>query len=598
MALLIETSAADLLSETGLPTDRGFMGELARRWVRRWLPAPRDDGDIARLLERMLPKPRDVAWLGQVPPALGGRLVAMVSPPVTERDPWLPTCRAAGDAVALIATRVAALGLSPDVRARSPRCSLLESPFYRLPHVCDGLLRATALEDPDAAVRSTRLTDAASESLGVDAECREVVAAVLENLERAGVSVEVVFRLDVIVRSLDRVDALLTLMRPGHPTDQCARATKLLAELLHTRWEDRSMGALVRGNVQLLARKIIERAGHTGEHYITSTRGEYVRMLLSAGGGGVLTAATAGMKYVIAAMKLAPLVDGVLASANYAVSFLVMQLAGFTLATKQPSMTAAALAGTLREDHGKHNLDALVSQIARITRSQLAAAIGNVGLVIPAAYGLDLLFRSNTGRSFLDEKTALYIIESLHPLHSGTVPYAALTGILLWAASVAAGWLENWTVYERLPEVIAEHPMKRFIGARATLWLSRAFARNVSGFGGNVSLGVLLGMVPVIGKFSGLPLDVRHVTLSTGALVLAVVALPQGTLGEPSVHAAMAGIAVIGLLNFGVSFVLALTVALRARDVTRGDRFRLVLAVLKRLFLSPLEFVFPPAGKA
>ncbi len=62
-------------------------------------------------------------------------------------------------------------------------------------------------------------------------------------------------------------------------------------------------------------------------------------------------------------------------------------------------------------------------------------------------------------------------------------------------------------------------------------------------------------------------------------------------------HWAAVGIAVIGVLNFGVSFVLALAVALRARDVNRTDRFRLALAVLKRLFTSPLEFVFPRAGR-
>ena len=46
---------------------------------------------------------------------------------------------------------------------------------------------------------------------------------------------------------------------------------------------------------------------------------------------------------------------------------------------------------------------------------------------------------------------------------------------------------------------------------------------------------------------------------------------------------------------FGVSFVLALAVALRAREV-RTKTLRIVVAVFKQFFSSPLSFVFPPAS--
>ena len=54
------------------------------------------------------------------------------------------------------------------------------------------------------------------------------------------------------------------------------------------------------------------------------------------------------------------------------------------------------------------------------------------------------------------------------------------------------------------------------------------------------------------------------------------------------------GIAVIGLCNFGVSFALALIVALRARDVPRGEAKTLPGAVLRRFARRPLEFFYPP----
>jgi site-specific recombinase len=120
------------------------------------------------------------------------------------------------------------------------------------------------------------------------------------------------------------------------------------------------------------------------------------------------------------------------------------------------------------------------------------------------------------------------------------------------------------------------------------------FAHQVSGFGGNVSAGFLLGMTPAIGKFLGLPLEVRHVTLSTGALTLAACEHGWGVLREPAFHAAVLGIGVIFLMNLTVSFNLALAVALRAREVSWRDRVPMWISVAVTLLRSPAQFFFPP----
>jgi site-specific recombinase len=432
------------------------------------------------------------------------------------------------------------------------------------------------------------------------AECRACVEEVLHKLEHQGVSVDVVYRIEVIQKNLDRIWSLLPLLEPATPEARARAGVRVLARLMRAKIRDRSLRDLVRTNTHLLARKIIERAGETGEHYITATRAQWFKMLVSAGGGGVLTVGTAALKFLTKWQHYPLFVDGMASAINYAGSFLLMQLLGFTLATKQPSMTAAALAGALseasaRDQNDQHSLDAMVVMIARTCRSQLAAAIGNVGLAIPSAIGFDLLWQQRTGEHFLDQASALAVVQSFHPTESGTVFYAALTGVVLWLSSVGAGWLENWATYRRLPEAIADHRIQRVVGGRTTRWLARAFARNVSGFGGNVTLGFLLGMTPVAGKFFGLPLDVRHVTLSTCGLALAGCALP-GT-SDIGFEAAMLGIALIGMLNFGVSFMLALLVALRARDVGWRERVRLARAVLSHLVRRPLDFVFPSRGE-
>jgi site-specific recombinase len=587
-SVLAETSGLQLFACRGLPSDRGLVGETVDRLSRRLLPAPHDERDLGQLVEFMFPKRRDAEWLHALEPATIEALVAVLQ----AHDPTIlrPLRASVAEAIALLAIRTSALGFSDDLRKRSAPAPLADSPFYRLPRHAQDLARS--LDD----TREGVLAGHATACRATAEECRGALDGVLLALEDQGVSVDVVYRVELIVKSLDRMERLLaTLAQEGGAPAHDA-ASKLLARLVEDKLRDRNLVEIARTNLRLLARKIIERAGTTGEHYITVSRAEYRNMLISAGGGGLLTAGTAALKFLIGWAKFAPFVEGALAATNYSGSFIVMQLLGMTLATKQPSMTAAALAGALRKADERRDLAEMSTTIARITRSQLAAAIGNIGMVIPACFGLDFAWQRLYGRHFLDEATAHYVLHSLHPFESGTVFYAALTGVLLWTASVGAGWLENWAVYRRLPEAIAEHRIRRLIGRGIPAWFSRFFARNISGFGGNTTLGVLLGMTPVLGKFFGLPLDVRHVTLSTGALTLGCCALGSHSLTEPAFAYAALGIGIIGVLNFGVSFALAIAVALRAREV-QTNVLRIALATTKQFFRTPLAFFYPPASE-
>ncbi|HEX6766589.1 MAG TPA: hypothetical protein VF103_13945 [Polyangiaceae bacterium] len=580
-----ESIGGGLFGRLGLPTDRGFFSETVDRVSRRFLPEPRDDRDLVQFVGRAFPKRADLALVAATPPELIAALTASLRNGYPGLNPWSGLREHLTNGALLLATRVSALGLSDVIRARSPETRLVDSPFFQLPRHVDGVV--------SDAVGGAPTRQRVDECRAVIESCKAVMKEVVKNLEQYGVSVDVVYRLELIGRSLDRLGMLVHELGPLSELERAEVAKALLVELVGARLRDRQLGDIVRGNLHLLARKIIERAGHTGEHYITSTPGEYVKMLLSAGGGGVLTAGTCALKFVVGNAHFAPFVEGMVSAANYGGSFLLMQLLGFTLATKQPSMTAAALAGTLRESADR-DLSGLVSMIARITRSQLAAAIGNVGLVIPAAYFFNRFYEGRSGHAFLDAKTAEYVLHSLHPTHGLTLFFAALTGVLLWMSSIVAGWLENWAVYRRLPEAIAGHRFGRFVGRRTMELVSRLFLRNIAAIGGNSSLGLFLGMTPVMGKFFGLPLDVRHVTLSTGALTLAICSLGHEAFANPDTFPAMLGIALIGTLNFGVSFVFALAVALRAREVDLSDRLRLVYSVAATFFRSPLQFILPP----
>jgi len=563
--VLSASTGVKLFAETGLPNDRGLVQETSDRLARRFLPRPPEHGQLAELFARIFRHPRDATWLPAIPDDLFARLVALFGEVWRGAHEWMV------DAIALLCTRISALGLTEDMREDDPTTKLRNSPFFRLP-------RATLEELPALLV-----------------QCRLHTDEVLHQLEHHGVSVDVVYCLDVIRLGIERIELLLPLV-DSSGADRLVASRTLLSALAASRVDDRSLRGLLRNNLRLLARKVIERAGHTGEHYVTSSRREWWAMIGSAAGGGVLTAGTVVLKFLTKWGHHAPFVDGMMSAGNYAASFIVMQLCGFTLATKQPSMTAAMLAGSIREAKGPHRLDELVSLIARISRSQFAAACGNVLCVIPAAIAFNYLWKGQYGHDFLDQATAAKTIASFHPIKSGTIPFAALTGVLLWMSSLGAGWLENWTTYRRLPEAIEHHRIGRVIGRKNTARIARFLAHNVSGFGGNASLGFLLGMTPVMGVFFGLPLDVRHVTLSTGSLTLAGIAVgPEGLTTAAYIWASV-GIILIGLLNFGVSFVLALTVAFRARDVSRRERLALWGAVGRRFIRSPFEFFFPPGG--
>jgi site-specific recombinase len=90
--------------------------------------------------------------------------------------------------------------------------------------------------------------------------------------------------------------------------------------------------------------------------------------------------------------------------------------------------------------------------------------------------------------------------------------------------------VENFAAFYRVPEAIAQHPLGNRLGRQRMKKVSDAIEANLSGWTTSVVLGYLLGFVPAMGVFFGIPLDVRHVTLNTGTLVLAAASFGRGWL--------------------------------------------------------------------
>ena len=582
---LDQSGGVPLFAQAGLPNDRGLLQETTDRLFRRLLPTPRDDDDLAAVLPRLFGGRTELGFLEALGPDVFLRLAEALGAGDPTAHVWDKLCGAAGDAIVLLGARIAGLGLGEGIRDRGRLGPVGQSPFFTLPRAADRFL--AHLSDPAPRIEAER-----SLRQAVDG-CRHELSLVLARLETAGVSLDVVYTIEVIEQSLGRLEKLLDVLAAAPGPERVAAAQRLLLVLVRARIADRSLRSLAYSNLHLLARKLVERAGKTGEHYITSTRREYFGMIGRAAGGGVITAVTAALKLQINGFGWPPFITGFASGINYSVSFVLIQLCGFTLATKQPSMTAAALAGALGAG-GRENLPDVVTQTARIVRSQLAAALGNVVTVSATAVGFDQLVRLRTGQAFLPADRALAVLASFHPTHSGTAFYAVVTGVILWAASLVGGWVENFAVCRRLPQAIAEHPAGRWVGRRTLRFASEFFARQISGLGVSVALGMMLGMAPSLGAFFGIPLDVRHVTLSTGQLALALAQGGVAGLARPQALLAIAGIGVTFVLNLGTSFSLALAVAVRAREVPRRDRVRLMAAIARRFLRHPFEFIWPP----
>ena len=580
-----QTDATNLFGDTGIPGVRGFLAEFGDRLSARLVPAPRDDRDPSRALRRLFRTEAEVRRFRERPLDDFHRLVRLFRN-APEPAAWAPVRGAFADGFRLLATRVQAQGLSRKLRARATPVSVADSPFSRIARSSDAFLTAW-LGDGDVA--------SASKAFRRDSgDCRKEMRVIQQHLETAGVSVEIVFGLEVIDRCLTRMALMADVIEAPDGVETSRALHRLLSRLAVFAHQDRSLLHLVRWNLRLLDRKIVDRSGETGEHYIAATRSEYRHIWLAAAGGGALTVFTAAIKMAVHGWHLAPFPESFLFGLNYAVSFLALQAFGFVLATKQPAMTAATLASIIRETKGEDREERIAVVFANLTSSQFAAAISNVCVVGLGATLFEFSFRLLAGRPFLAEEEARQTFETLSPLDSGTVFFAALTGVLLWLGSLAGGWFENWATVHRIPEGLAQHRLGDTLGRERTQRWAASLRHNASGWATNVALGFLLGFAPAVGRFFGVPFDVRHVTLSTGTLALAAASLGERWLFGGWFFRGLAGIGVMFVLNLSVAFSLSLLNAAQAYEMPLSELVGVLRHVGRRALRSPLDFLRPP----
>jgi site-specific recombinase len=578
---------AALFADFGFSPRMNFFGELGQRLRMRLLPRTPQTTDLGELFALLFPHESDAAWLEAIDDATLARLVALVAPALaggSKRVDWREPLL---DGIEFLAAAVRASGFSGPLRQRMSAELLVDAPFRQLARVAEQVNEQVRQGQTRELLQSAHYLRALLDT------CRRCADSVHDHLEEHGVSIDIVFELDQLRTRTWRIESLLICLLSEAPARDVVR---LLAELVRSASERRDIRRLFADHYSLLARRVAERNAETGEHYITRDRTEYRAMLRAAAGGGLVIAGTTFVKFLVMALGLAAFWAGFWAGVNYAASFVLIHLAHWTVATKQPAMTAPALADRLTDVGSDEAVERFVDDVAHMIRSQAAGIFGNLAICAPVVLGVQLAAQATLGRPLVGDRDAEHVLESI-TLLGPTAFYAAFTGVLLFASSLIAGWVENWFVWHRLDSAIAWNP--RFVAvlgsARAQRW-SAWWRANISGLASNISLGLMLGIVPVVGAFFALPIEVRHVTLSTGQLAAAVGGLGFGVMTTSAFWWCVAGIAVTGVLNLTVSFVLAFKVALRSRGIRLADRSRIYRAIRRRLWRRPASFLLPPVG--
>ena len=588
-AIMQSVDITMLLADFGFAQRTSMFSELAERLRNKLLPTNPDTIDASELFMSALNSEFDARWLGALDEDLINRLSHVLTPDEEQTDGATRWQHALADAITYCCGNILATGFAPELRLRMTNEARDAQPFHDLISDAESL-RIEVLHP----LRTSNRLDGTVARLRerLDA-CRQAANSVYTHFEDNGISVGLVFRLRQLRARILRVRELLECLLSPKPA---VAATKLMSRLVSVSRERRSLRALLTANSSLLAAKMAERNAETGSHYITRTPSEYFSMVRKAAGGGLVMAFTTMIKFWLYTLAFSAFWSGFWAGTNYALSFVLVQLLHFTVATKQPAMTAPAMAAKLKNLDRDGGEKEFVDEVTHLVRSQVAAILGNVLIVFPAVLGITLLLAKLAGHSVITEKEALHVIDSLKPWGPSLL-FAAFTGVLLFTSSIFAGWVENWFVLHRLDAAIHYNPrITKAIGAKRAARCARFLRDNLSGLAANISLGFMLGLTPVIAAFFGLGLDVRHVTLSSGQMAAAASALGPEVIHMSAFWWSIGTLPFIGALNVLVSFYLAFRLALRAQNVTGVERSRLYVALRHRLFHSPLSF-FAPSRK-
>lgn len=585
-------------TDSGILPGTGFFSEWWRILGNRLLPEVPDERRMKDCLHLIFSDRNDWRWLETVPAELSHRFWEILAPPESFREMDRRGVQEQMlDALLLLAHRVSGLGLEGELMRASPNLDD-DSPRFVA-------LSAEALEF----VRGFRAGldgdesrfDKGDQLLVIVDQCQDTLNRIRKRALTIGTSLHLSYVLTRSEQSLTRITELTRILTAGLrevPHEEAIRDWSTFArEVFLAENRRHSLRHYMQQLSGVLAVRVTENAARSGEHYICENRADYRRMWFSAAGAGVFIGIMALLKIKAAALGAPLFVEAFLFSMIYGLGFVAIFLLGFTVATKQPAMTAQTLAGLLDDlkPTRQADLDRLADVAAAVSRSQLAAIGGNVMVALPVAMLVSLAIALIAGSPPVSSDKAGHLMADLDPL-SWAIPHAAIAGFYLFLSGLISGYFDNRAAYASIgPRIARLGWLQRLAGKVRAARIGNYIESRLGGIMGNFLFGCMLGSTGMVGTLLGLPLDIRHIAFSSANLGYAFGGFGFSMAWQTLLWGAL-GVALIGLTNLGVSFALALRTAMGARRIAFAHWGPLLAALGRRFRQRPGSFVRPPAS--
>lgn len=595
MATLANYQQISLYADSTLLGNEGFFSELTRRIGNHFLPPLRDNSQLNDLFRQVFCHRYDPIWLDHIELPSWQQLMTLMTLSYGRVELRIQAREQVLNAMMVISYRITALSLDPEFAHAYPDLNEYESPFLiQNREILDFIQKYREYTSQENLRWPPILPDEKQALVMLD-QCSDVLSRIKRSTRRNGVSLSLTNILLKMDQCLTRIELLFYLLL-DHPEQVQDSLIALLRQLSKAQLDATSIRGLVSANTELLARQVTENASRTGGHYVSTNKQGFTEMYRSAAGAGLIIATMATLKVLANRLTLAPLSQAFIFSMNYSLGFILIHVLHFTVATKQPAMTAAALAATVQQNIG--NRAAQMAELAALTvnimRTQFIAIVGNISIAMPTAFVITSLWKLSSGQPLLTPQKAELLLHSINPFTSLAIPHAAIAGVCLFLSGLIAGYYDNLAVYRKIGPRLRQHPrLKQWLGRERLNRVAGYVERNLGALAGNFWFGIMLGSVGTIGFILGLPIDIRHIAFASANFIQGLLCLNSAP-DIGLVVVSFLGVMLIGLTNLLVSFGLALFVALRARQV-RYEQWRPLMRLLLTHFMTrPSDFFWPP----
>ena len=595
LQLVANYQQINLYADDSLMSNEGFFSLLSHRIGNYFLPPLRGTKELNDIFRQVFFHRFDPVWLGNIDTAHWQQLMTLLSMPQVNTELRTQAREQVLNALMIISYRITSLSLDPEFAHAYPDLNEYESPFLVQNREILDFIQKYREYASDEILRWPPLLPDEKQALVMLDQCADVLTRIKRSTRRNGVSLSLTNILIKLDQCLIRIELLFNLLL-DNPQQVQESLMGLLYELALAQHETQSVRGVIEANTELLSRQVTENASRTGGHYVSTDRRGYTDMYLSGAGAGAIVAIMATLKLLAGRLSLAPLNQAFLYSMNYSLGFMLIHVMHFTVATKQPAMTAAALAATIQQNTSNRTdqMAELAVLTVNIMRTQFIAIIGNISIAMPVAFLITWAWQTNLGEPLLSSQKAEYLLHNLNPFTSLAIPHAAIAGVFLFLSGLIAGYYDNMAVYRRIGVRMRQHSkLQNWLGIERLDRVSGYIERNLGALAGNFWFGVMLGSMGTIGFLFGLPLDIRHISFSSANFIQGLMCL-NGSPDIGLIVVSFLGVLLIGLTNLLVSFGLALYVALRARQVRYEQWKPLVRLLITHFMTRRSEFFWPP----